>query len=276
MTLNWVTEAELAEQLAKRRAIDDICSAPQQDAEIVAMVFEAIAHGRIALFYQPVCGTVSYPTARQLLYAECLLRIRLNDCGETLLPGSFIPVMERLGLMRSLDRHVMQMAISTLSEFPDAVLGVNVSATSAVDDMWWAVVFSILEEKPDVADRLIIEITETAPIHPGAGRLFCQRLRQLGCRIAVDDFGVGFGVETSLGIRDPDIIKIDASLIRSSRGGNGRSPTLAGMIALAQEQASQVIVEGVETKADLRIALEAGALWAQGNYLGVPDARLPF
>lgn len=272
LAVNWVPQCEVEQTEFQSR---ELISSPDfshslEDMDVVASVYHAIGDGRVELVYQPICNTNEID---KVLYNECLLRIHLEN-GDVLYPGQFIPSLEKLGLMRFLDNYVMRRVIESLKRHPQMTLGVNISAQSAINDIWWASVFADLVNSPDVASRLVIEITETARIYPGAGRLFCNRLRQLGCRIAIDDFGAAFGIETGLEIREPDIIKLDASALRIGFDEIGSGYVLAELVSMAQEYATQVVVEGVEIAEDLETLRRAGVLWGQGNFLARPSSRI--
>ena len=219
---------------------------------------EAIEAG-LRLLHEPICrpdGT------GEVLYRECLARLNVRD--QVRRPDSFLPQLEAMGLMRWFDRLVMERVIDALSREGDAVLGCNVSGASAVDDAWWEPVYARLEREPQVAARLVIEITESAPLDPVAGRSFVFRLQRLGCRVAVDDFGKGYGVYTAMAIAHPDIVKLDRTLLLAAHRERLGVKRLQAMVKLASEYAPQVVVEGVATAQDLRVVVEAGAKWAQG------------
>jgi len=168
---------------------------------------EAIEAG-LRLLREPICRP---DRSGEVLYRECLARLYVQ--GQVRLPDSFLPQLEAAGLMRWFDRLVMERVIDALRADGDAVLGCNVSGVSAVDDAWWEPVYARLEREPQVAARLVIEITESAPLDPIAGRSFVFRLQRLGCRVAVDDFGKGYGVYTAMAIAHPDIVKLDRTLL---------------------------------------------------------------
>jgi len=131
-------------------------------------------------------------------------------------------------------------------------------------------VFATLSRRRDVASRLVIEITETAPMVPEDGRRFVSRMKHLGCRIAIDDFGVGFGVKTGIEVGQPDIIKVDASFIAGARAGQAGLRRFRGMVSLARDLAGCIIVEGVEDVDDLAVVRRAGVQWVQGYHFGRP------
>ncbi|CAJ0809793.1 Cyclic di-GMP phosphodiesterase PdeF [Ralstonia psammae] len=275
LNVNWVTDAAL-QQAAAASVEKQFSDSPWEqaqsyaDMEIAADVYKAIGEDRLDLVFQPVFNTGDL---NSILYNECLTRIRVGEGDETLSPGQFIPSLERLGVMRCLDRYVMRRAIALLEEHDDACLGVNISGQSAIDDVWWASIFAKLAETPSVAQRLTIEITETARIYPGAGRQFCHRMHQLGCHIAIDDFGAGFAMENGLDLHAPDIIKIDASILkRGIRGGVYSS--FGDIVGTARERAARVVVEGIESLEELEFVRGAGVLWGQGNYVAKPVTSL--
>ncbi|MDN7459025.1 EAL domain-containing protein [Burkholderia cenocepacia] len=164
------------------------------DIRAAGMVLAAIARGRVMLCAQPI---VSVQDGEQVLYHECLVRIVGADGRSIAFPSAFIPSLERLDFMRFLDRYVVGMAIDFMESNVDLRLGVNISAQSANYVQWWESILLRLESRPDIACRLVIEITETTQLSSVSGQIFVERLRRVGCSIAVDDFGDGFSVENS-------------------------------------------------------------------------------
>ncbi|MGN3967156.1 EAL domain-containing protein [Burkholderia gladioli] len=224
---------------------------------------------RLSFRTEPVSTMVGQ---RAPLYAECLAR--LNDGGRSWLPNSFLPQLEMLGLMRWFDALVFERVVGRLREDATLVLGCNLSASSTVFDAQWEGVFSWLSSMPGVASRLVVEITESAPLDAVQGRNFVRRVRHLGCRIAVDDFGVGYGVATGMAIGNPDIVKLDASVVAAARDDVIGRRNLHALSGIAAELAPEVVIEGIETEQDLHLAGQTSAQWFQGRYAGTmrPDA----
>ncbi|WP_112069828.1 EAL domain-containing protein [Herbaspirillum rubrisubalbicans] len=236
----------------------------ESDVAIADSVYEALRSNRVEVVFEPVCHVRD---RAEILYFECLVRIR-GDAGELIFPAEFIPALERLRLMRCLDRHVLRHAIALLNRQPELMLGVNISAQSAVDDLWWVSTFVDLLAMPELARRLVVEITETAQMESMAGKRFCQYLQRLGCLVAIDDFGAGFGARTAREIGMPDVIKIDGAMLRNARGKE--SGEFEEMVSSARQLGWLVVVEGVECEEDLRMAERSGAEWVQGHYLSTP------
>ncbi|OJA43467.1 hypothetical protein BGV68_33735 [Burkholderia ubonensis] len=120
-------------------------------------------------------------------------------------------------------------------------------------------------ERLGIAQRVVLEISESAPLTLGRACRFGNMLRQLGCVIAIDDFGVAYGIETNIAIDRPDIIKIDAPFRSGTSTDTNVRFRLAGIIRIAWDMSPTVIVEGIGHDADVEHIRDAGALWAQGR-----------
>lgn len=255
----------------------DPCSAwaatYRRDMAIASEVMVALREGRLLLTWQPV---VAAESARRLLYHEGLARIIGTD-GREISPALFVPALERVGLVRAFDRWLVALALDELESCPHATLAVNISGKSACIDGWWGSLFARLRD-PDIARRLIVEITETAPLCAEAPA-FAAALRRLGCRIALDDFGMGHAsVRCGLSLA-PDIIKIDAFFLRNAALSRQGAAMLEHLIGIAGSVAPVVVIEGVETveqrdqaaRLQARLAPRSGGCWQQGYLHGRPS-----
>lgn len=237
-----------------------------------AAAFDACLNGRLGLAVQSVRSVKD----NAQLYSECLTRIFVSDDGsDVLAPSAFIPAIERLGLSRVFDRFVVLQTIETLRRDPDACLGCNISAQSAVDDEYWVSVFETLKAEPDVARRLVVEVTETAALcDVDIVRGFVARLQKLGCRFALDDFGAGHSSVGQVFALRPDIVKIDGSFLRDTAEKNVDEAFLSHVIGLLVSLTAQVVVEGVESEEDLILSRRVGAHWVQGYHIDRPGLKL--
>ena len=121
-----------------------------------------------------------------------------------------------MGLSRLVDHHALRMAIQELTMFPDLRLSVNVSNLSLNTHDWLRNLVSALRDRPSVAQRLIVEVTESAVINdPTTLKRIVSTLKDLGCRVALDDFGAGYTAFSQLKDLKVDIVKIDKSFIRN-------------------------------------------------------------
>ena len=231
------------------------------------------AQSELQLAWQPVCAAKD-PTT--VLYREALLRV-VTAADVDGSPHDTIQAFERLGFAALLDRYVVGRVIGELERSPDVVLGVNISAQSARWNADWESLCERFAARPGLACRLILEVTETAPIADiGETVRFVSRMRRMGCRIAVDDFGVGYASIRQLLALAPDIVKIDHVFLRRAVASKAGLATLTHMVALARSIAPTVIVEGIEDEADLQLAFGAGAEWQQGYHFGRPTRIRPW
>lgn len=236
------------------------------DMRVAVTTFEAIAEGRLYFLFQSIAGVLDPGLT---LYQECFTRIVDRTTDEELqTPRGFIPALERLGLTRRFDRAVIEGGIAFLRANPTARIGCNISALSAIDDAWWTPVLNGLAAAPDVASRLVIELTETTPRGDIAPILEMVRaFRRAGCRIAIDNFGAGFSGLRFAVAAAPDIIKIDACYVREQAAEAFGATYLGHLVGLASCLATDVVVVGIENDADLVRAREAAADWVQGRYV---------
>lgn len=249
-----------------RRIEPDIYASMMNEAVVA---FEAMAEGRLFLAFQPIQAT----DGSDLLYRECFSRIKpMAGVQEFIAPSNFIPAIEWLGLVRLFDRFVALATIDALRAAPLERLGCNISAQSAVDDVYWASIFNMLAVEPELAARLVVEITETSALPDSkAARKFVARLHHLGCQVAVDDFGVGFSSIRQIVALRPDIIKVDGGFLLDAVEKVFGDEFLSKLIALSSCLAAHVVVEGVEDERRMVVAHAAGAQWVQGYYIARPS-----
>ncbi|KEZ19452.1 EAL domain protein [Sphingobium yanoikuyae] len=222
----------------------------------------------LALAWQSVCNADG---GDGVLYREALVRLLDND-GNAHSPGDVFLALERLGFVRVVDHYVVSRVIDELEGAPDVVLAANISARSVRSDVWWDEVRVRLVAMPDVARRLVLEITETADL-PGVSEAvrFVTGMRRLGCRIALDDFGTGYASIRQLLAFSPDFVKIDRFFVRRAVFTGADRDLLTHLIGVGQSLGAIVIVEGVETAEQAGIVLAAGGHWQQGYHWGRPS-----
>lgn len=240
------------------------------DMARAALAFDALISGQAEFAEQAIASTAD--TGPEL-YRERLIRVR-DDAGELIPAGELVQSIERLRLTRAFDYLVVQATLVELAARPEAVLGCNISSLSALHDDWWHQMLGELAERPDIAGRLIIEMTETAelPDVDGACR-FISALRACGCRVAIDDFGAGTSSIAFVSRSSADIIKLDGSFIRNCDRKPGGEALLERLLSLVSHFAQTIIVEGVETEKELDRARSIGAQWVQGFHIDVPAER---
>lgn len=252
---------------------DAWCRHYRADMALAVTLFEAMAKNRLVLAWQPVCST---DDPSQILYHECLLRI-VTAGGQVEAAGPALEALERLGLVRALDRHVFAAVLRELHADPARKLGVNVSAQSLVRDHWWSRHLAQLAANPWLSRRLFLEVTETAPMASATQATdFISAVRQRGCQIVLDDFGTGHAAFRLLLSLKPDIAKIDRFFVHHAKASSQGFDALVHLIGLAESLGAIAIVEGVETATDSALVHNAGARWQQGFHLGRPSISRPW
>jgi EAL domain-containing protein (putative c-di-GMP-specific phosphodiesterase class I) len=204
------------------------------------------------------------------------LRI-IGEDGQIVPAASFVPIIEQLGFIRLIDRYVLERAVEEVATHPGIRLGFNISGLTATDRAWLRAVTSLLRDKPDTARRLVVEITETAALHDiEESARFVGTLRELGCRIALDDFGAGFTSLRHLQALAVDTVKIDGSYVRNLVQNREDQIFLRHLVGLAGGLGLATVAECVETAAGAAILRREGVGFLQGYYFGVPTIEKPW
>ena len=253
-----------------------MATAGADHAHLGAELREAIAGGQLFLLYQPI---VALDDGR-IMGAEALVRWAHPVRG-ALAPDSFIPIAERTGLIVPLGRWVMRTAFAQLAEWmrehgeaAPGVLNVNVSARDLREPGFADEVAALLAAAALPADRIVLEITETMAVEPGQPVTTLHRLRALGVRISLDDFGTGHSTLSLLHDCPIDEIKLDRSFTQSQI--DDRVPVSAAVIHLAQALGLHAVAEGVETADQAEQLLALGYIAAQGYHFARPMAPALF
>jgi len=236
---------------------------------MAAHIKEALRENLLVLHYQPIVDLANGKTE----HFEALVRMRMAD-GELVYPDRFLPVAERYGLMPWIDRWVVEQAVGLLERLPNLHLFVNLSGNSLGDQ-------SLLRSIEDrvgtsqVAARIAFEVTETSAIQdPHQVQLWIRSLRDLGCRFALDDFGLGFSSLSHLRTLPADYIKIDRSFVRNLDTDAGNREMVKAICTMAETFGKQVIAEGVETEVVAEALIKLGVGLAQGYLWGRPAPDL--
>jgi EAL domain-containing protein (putative c-di-GMP-specific phosphodiesterase class I) len=204
-------------------------------------------------------------------YFECLLRMR-DEGGTVVASAEFITVIEELGLIGLIDRFALESTVQELATNPDVRLGFNISGLTACDRPWLRSLMSLLRYRPELARRLVVEITETAALCDiEESARFVDTLRGLGCRVALDDFGAGHTSLRHLQILPVDIVKIDGSLVRNLTKQSQCRVFLRHLLGLAKGFGLTTVAECVESAEEAALLRAEGIAYFQGYHFGRPS-----
>jgi diguanylate cyclase (GGDEF)-like protein len=238
----------------------------RRNITIAEEVITALDENRMLIALQPI---VSTETCEPDLY-ECLLRMQRPD-GALVSAGEFIAVAEQLGLSRLIDRRTLELAVDVLAKHPAIRLSVNVSSLTATDHEWLVTLHRLTGGRRSLTERLTIEITETAAIHDlDLSINFVDTLKELGCRVAIDDFGAGYTSFKNLKILDVDMVKIDGSFVKNLLEEPTNRVFIKTLVEIAQTFGLDTVAEWVADEETALICADCGITHMQGFYFGRP------
>lgn len=252
---------------------DDAAARRRTEMEWAQRLRTAMEEGRLRLYYQEVRPLLELAGGTRL---EVLLRL-LDENGRIVPPGAFIPAAERYGLMPAIDRWVIQQTLANLDNLhPEGVglrfAAINLSGASIEDETLVDLILSLIRKHDIEPGRLCFEITETVAVrHLSQVSRFVSRLRQAGCRVALDDFGVGmssFGYLKNLPV---DIIKIDGSFVQDMLSDPMSHAIVRAVTDIGHQRGMSVIAEWVDSEELIRALAEIGVDHAQGYALHRPE-----
>jgi diguanylate cyclase (GGDEF)-like protein len=229
---------------------------------------QAYEQGRFKLAFQPVVQSNS----DEISFYECLLRI--VDEQDKLIPaGVFMSKIEDFGLVHIADQFALHQAIEELAQYPKLVLSVNVSNASLNNPIWLRSVVSLLSGQRRIAERLIIEITETSVMRNiEQSKAVISTLKDLGCRIALDDFGSGYTSFHQMREIKPDILKIDG-YFSTELHLEENQVFIDAIQMLANGFNLETVAEGAETLSDVEKLKNKGVHNVQGYAFGHPSIK---
>jgi diguanylate cyclase (GGDEF)-like protein len=227
----------------------------------------ALDEDGFTLLAQPITNLDGAPCDRY----ELLLRMNGED-GDLIPPGTFLYIAERLGWVNEIDRWVSRRAIQILADRPDIQLEVNLSGLSIGDDRLMRAVEEGLEETAVDPSRLTFEITETAAVaNIAKARAFAERLSELGCQFALDDFGAGFGSFYYLKHLPFDFLKIDGEFVKGCARSKTDRLLIEAVVGIARGMGKRTIAEFVGDEETVSTLRRLGVDFGQGYHLGHPE-----
>ena len=241
----------------------------------LARLRRALREGSFVLHYQPIVSLRD----GEVSHYEALVRLADDPSGQLVAPGRFLPAAERYGLIREIDRVVLAQAIELLAGEHgerDTRIAINCSSLSITDGgMLGEIERRLAHARVDPA-RLVIEVTETAAISDMArARDFCAGVQALGCAVALDDFGAGFGSFQYLKHLPFEYLKIDGDFIRGLPCSPQDQLVVEALVGLARGMGKRTIAEYVGDAATVAVLRELGVDYAQGFEVGRPRPAIP-
>jgi PAS domain S-box-containing protein len=245
-----------AEQLRLERELEKL--------SWVGRIRDALDEGRFVLYSQPIVDLTSYEVNQH----ELLIRMVGSD-GSVVPPAKFLPTAEEYGLITEIDRWVVGEAARMASQ--GHVIEFNLSAKSVGDPQMLAAVVAAIDFHGADPQNLICEITETALMNDVvAAEAFVRGLFDIGCGVALDDFGAGYGGFSYLKRLPVSYLKIDREFVHDLAETASSQHVVAAVVNLARAFGLKTIAEGAEDDSTLRMLKHLGVDHVQGFVLGHP------
>lgn len=269
-----IMKADLAMYEAKRRGKNQFCFFEAKiledlmdKVEIENQIRYAISNDGFRLLYQPIIAKDS----AQIESFEALIRMK----NSTIPPGVFIPIAEETGLIQEIGKWVIDESIRQLAEWRKQgyllkPVAVNISPSQIYNGGLEDYLSNSLRSRDISASLIVLEITESLlleNIDESLGSL--NKLRKIGCKISLDDFGTGYSSLSYLTYIPVDKVKLDKS-IKDKFLYSGNIEVMKVLIELCHALDLEVVIEGVETSAELKKLLITGSDYFQGYYFAKP------
>lgn len=248
----------------------------QEELDWVSRLDEALVENRFQLFYQriePVSGS------NGIAHYEILLRMT-DRSGSSVPPGVFIPPAERYNMMPRVDRWVLETVFRRLETLDtdaqrNVVASVNISGNTLSDESLPDFVRDLFEKHGVLPSCICFEITETAAIGNFADALtFIKTVRELGCQVALDDFGSGLSSFRYLKEIAPDYLKIDGSFIREIAHNRTDFSMVEAINRIGKTVGIRTVAEFVEDEQILSALRRIGVDYVQGYGVHRPEPWL--
>ncbi len=239
----------------------------ERDRSTVDMVRVALEHKQAMLAFQPI--VVAQDPSRVAFY-EGLIRIR-DGTGRVIPAQNFIPVVENTDMGRRIDCLALELGLAELLVEPSIRLSINVSALSIGHRGWLAILDRGLASDTTIAERLILEITESSAItSPRAVMEFMTRFQERGVSFALDDFGAGFTSFRYLRDLFFDVLKIDGQFVKNIHKDLDNQVLLSALASIGKHFEMVTVAEAVETQQEAAFLQSIGIDCMQGFCYGAP------
>jgi EAL domain-containing protein (putative c-di-GMP-specific phosphodiesterase class I) len=239
-----------------------------------ARLRRALAEDLFTLHFQPIVAIAD----GRIAHYESLLRLADEPDGRLITPASFLAVAERSGLVRDIDRLVIDRVAAIIGDEkiePGVGLAVNLSALSVTDPTMLNHLQRRLAVHGADPSQLVIELTETAAISDmRTAQSFCAGAQALGCAIALDDFGAGFGSFAYLKHLPFTYLKIDGEFVRHLPRSRTDQLVVQALVSVVAGMGRQTVAECVGDQETLQMLAGYGVDYAQGFALGYPRAHM--
>ncbi|SFP93048.1 EAL domain-containing response regulator [Hydrogenimonas thermophila] len=238
----------------------------KKNMEIVSMIKKAISNSRIVSYFQPIIDNKTMKIAKY----ESLVRL-IDENDKVLSPYFFLETSKKTNYYTKITNIVLEYSFDVLKHCR-ADISINLSAIDIEQKETREKILQLLENNKNYTSRIVFELLEDEDVREfEIIKEFIKNVKAYGVKIAIDDFGAGYSNFERLLDYQPDILKIDGSLIKNIETSAYSISVVKSIVTFAKEQNIKTIAEFIENESIYNIVKELGVDYSQGYYFGKPE-----
>ena len=238
-----------------------------KNIETIHIIKTAIDNRKIISYFQPIVNNQT----KKIEKYESLVRLVTED-GQLLTPLYFLDTAKKGRYYSKITKIVLENSFAALYKISEAAISINLSVHDIERDEITHYIENLLVQHEDEAHRIIFELLESEDIKDFALiKQFIQKVKAKGVKIAIDDFGTGYSNFERLLSYEPDILKIDGSLIKNIHNNQINQHIVETVMLFAKKQNLSTVAEFVENETIYEIVRDMGIDYSQGFYFGKPE-----
>lgn len=237
----------------------------KKNMEIIKMVKIALDNYKIVSYFQPIINNKTKVIEKY----ESLVRL-VDETGAVLTPHSFLDISKKGSYYNKITHRVLENSFRILDHISTEI-SINLSSLDIEKEETRRILYELLEKYEKDTSRVVFELLEDEDVKDFAViKKFIKKVKKLGVKIAIDDFGAGYSNFERLLEFEPDILKIDGSLVRNIVNDDYSRNVIETIVSFAKKQKIITIAEFVENEEIFKILYDLGVDYSQGYYFGEP------
>lgn len=241
----------------------------KKNLEMLRKVKTALDNYKIVSYFQPIINNKT----QEIEKYESLVRL-IDENGNVLSPHFFLNTSKQGNYYSKIMHRVLENSFKMLN-LVDMKISINLSSLDIEKKDTLRKIYQLLEENKDCTSRIVFELLEDEDIKDfKVIKSFIQKVKAMGVQIAIDDFGAGYSNFERLLDFEPDILKIDGSLVKNIENNKYSRNVVETIVSFAQKQNIQTIAEYVENENIFSILKDIGVDYSQGYYFGAPQSTI--
>ena len=239
----------------------------RKNIETIFMIKEAIANSKIISYFQPIIDNKT----QKIVKYESLVRL-IDKNQKVLTPYFFLDIAKKTDYYSKITDIVLEHSFNFLQQCKAVDVSINLSAIDIEQKETRENIFQLLENNKEYTSRVVFELLEDETIRDfELIKEFIRNVKEYGVAIAIDDFGSGYSNFERLLDYQPDILKIDGSLIKNIENSDYSLSLVKSIVAFAKEQNIATVAEFIENENIFKIINEIGVDYSQGYFFGKPE-----